>query len=404
MNINELGDVLLDINIPGITEALVEVMGESYRQKITNRIADTTIFGRGSNILLVDAIKIKIQSLIEYGKALPNDEHRDVKIQELRIKIQELQKAIKQVEECIENYKTLEKKKNEVVGKMVEERKKALPIQTPVVLKEFVYFCFYNGNLDDYYFKAFAPYFGNPKTQEELCENPDFKILLQFAKEVHDVIDQYDKQLDNYLPLNILGIEKIGAIGLKEHRTPEDIKRKFLSPFSYVFSEGSTMMEEGIDGKMKVLVGINLDHHIYDRSIIHELIHAICSFEKDGQYRSGFCFKNDLQVNLNINEACVDWLAIKATKKYLEKNAPMYNPEIVEGVYGRCFGIAGDFLETYEREIIEAIMSDNPLSFKEKIGANNFDRINNIIRKAMEQEELTAEECSFMEGMGNPTA
>ena len=164
------------------------------------------------------------------------------------------------------------------------------------------------------------------------------------------------------------------------------------------------MIEESIDGKMKPIIAINLNSKSADRTIIHEIIHAITIVIINNNFVCGFTKKEDMEINKNINEAFTDWLAIKATKIYLKNHPPMISPEIHESNYSRCFPKAKDFLESYEQQVIEAYMSDNPLSFIDSIGNVTAYKINEILGLLMTNYELSENQQIFLDSLSSPTA
>ncbi|MBQ7351422.1 MAG: hypothetical protein IJW59_00935, partial [Clostridia bacterium] len=345
-------------------------------------------------------------SLKQHKEKLEETPENKQEIENISQRISTLEEILKELtsKEIIEN--TLEKQEDFAVDNKIREMIDSLLISLPQEkLGEIRYFCTeYNGSLNDYFFKAFAPYFGNPTSKLELYQNSEFKKIIDCAEAVLEISNSYKQKNIENNPLIQPGIEKIKSLGLKDYSSNEKILKDFYNPFSTIFSDGVTMIEESIDGKMKPIIAINLNSKSADRTIIHEIIHAITIVIINNNFVCGFTKKEDMEINKNINEAFTDWLAIKATKIYLKNHPPMISPEIHESNYSRCFPKAKDFLESYEQQVIEAYMSDNPLSFIDSIGNVTAYKINEILGLLMTNYELSENQQIFLDSLSSPTA
>ena len=397
---------LLKIDFPGVIDALVEVFGEQHRQRIENKIKETTFISRASIPSTKRYTQTLINSLKQHKEKLEETPENKQEIENISQRISTLEEILKELtsKEIIEN--TLKKQRNTAVDYKIQETIASLRVYLPKNIQgEIHYFCAeYNGSLDDYYFKAFAPYFGNPTSKLELYQNSEFKKIIDCAEAVLEISNSYKQKKTENNPLTQSGIEKIKSLGLKDCSSNEQIIEHFYNDFSMIFNDGVTMIEESIDGKMKPIVAINLDSQSADRTIIHEIIHAISTVITNNNFVCGFIKKENMKINENINEAFTDWLAIKATNIYLKNHPPMISPEIHESNYSRCFPKVKEFLESYEQQVIEAYMSDNPLSFIDSIGNVNAYRINRILGLLMTNYELSETQQDFLDSSSSPTA
>ena len=227
-------------------------------------------------------------------------------------------------------------------------------------------------------------------------------------KKIKEMQDYFFAQTSKYNPIYLTALQKIKDKYLYSYLTNDEIDAAFLNRSNANASYGTAYQLTGIDGTMKKLIGITINSETTDRNIIHEIIHIVTSFVKDGNYCSGFrCRAADfLDENLNITEVFVDWLAIKVLKVYLRDNCPMFSPDIYfySTIYSHCFGKCQSFLEKYEKDVINALMTDNPLSFREQIGPEVFDKMDSVMGKLLRREELSHDDIILLNNFSSPTS
>ncbi len=393
MDNRDFTEGLINIDIPGITEAVVEVFGEQNRDKIAERIANITFFYRGTNKTVHNFID---QALIN----LESEDFSELPISKVIERRTFLKQAKSEIEDKIWKQHTLEQDYYRTEDDVVKQCYDQIP---PEILqdiqKELGYFLRCNGTNEvyEYYFKKFAPYFGNPSTIEELRQNADFRVILEHLGKINETRSAYNKEDARLIPTQYHGIQQIKGVGIQEAQTEGDIRKRYFSISSCILSEASALLETGLDGKMKTLIGINLDETTCDRNVFHEIIHAVCAFEKDGEYRTGFVNVSNIEQNRAMNEVWADWLALRVLDKYLSKNPPMISSKTLESNYSRCFDDASIFLHENEGAVIRSLMSDEPLAFRDKIGAANFDKVDEIFSKIINKEEISNKEREFLD-------
>lgn len=410
MDNREIEEIVLGIRLPEILEAIIEVFGEEYRDIIIERSKDVTFFGRVSNTSFTKMyIDVVIKSLTNFCIECQDNLYEYDKIEEAKERIKELQEIKVILNECADKILKLERRKDNVISDKLEEFRELFPNKKGWIYTIYSFCMEYDGiNINEFYKKHFADLLGINTT--DLIKNQDFNLILDYAKEIKEIKDKFDKQINGEDPIYSSALAKIKVANLIGFQTNKDIEAVFLNRDSDLvvnefITAGTTYLLKGIDGLMKVLVGISINMDATDRNIIHEIIHVITSFAKDGKYFSGFYCNGDISEEyVNLLEVCVDWLAVKVLLVYLRDNCPMVNPVINQTLYSRCFVDCAYFLENFEKQIIEALMYGDLSLINESLGKNTIEKIATIMGKIMHQEELTSDEKELLDGFASPTS
>ncbi len=383
---------LININIEAIKEAIIEVFGEKYRDKISERVNNITFYYNTSNDQVIDYLNMALNTL-------DSDVFSEVSFAELATRRANLNQMMKYVESKQLQLEEIVDSSTSQLKELEERCMEGLSdYEISAIGEDLKYFIFDNrtGEISDYYFKKFAPFFGNPTSIEELKQNLRFQKVLVFLDKAISINANYINEEEKHTPTKMASMQEIKNANILDSQTEDEIKSKYFDPLSFLTKSAFIVYPIGVDGKRKSLIGLNLNHKTRDLDVIHEMIHAVCFFETKDGVVSGFYSSNGADYT-GINEICTEWLALKVYEKFLEKNSPMVNSTIINQGYDKYIQNARNFLIENQSKIITAFMSDNPMSFREEIGEENFDEINSILEKLLGKENISKQEQEFLD-------
>jgi len=414
MDNREIEEIVLGIRLPEILEAIIEVFGEEYRDIILERSKDVTFFGRvassNSTEMYTD---LAIKSLTDFCDNCPIDKNRDEQISIAKQRIDDLLKVKQALKEHYKQFSQIKNEEEKLISEKLEECSKLLPNNPSL---KYAVYSFLEGPELKYIWKDDDIVFLSDNDTElfsylletnkdNLRQNEIFKLIIKYKKQIDEIKSEYNEQLISNDPIFTASMKKIKSIRLAFWQEEEDIHYRFLSSLAAMCTSGTTTFSKGVDGLKKVLVGLSINIDSTDSTIIHEIIHVITSFSKNGKDFSGFyCFDNPNDNYMNMLEVCVDWLSIKVLLVYLRDNCPMVNPAIRQTLYSRCFVDCAYFLENFERQIIEALMYGDLSLINELLGKNTIEKIATIMGKIMHQEDLTSDEKELLDSFASPVS
>ena len=418
MDNREIEEIVLGIRLPEILEAIIEVFGEEHREIILDRAKNITFFGRETSSKSTEMyVDLAIKSLTDFCDNCPIDKNRDEQISIAKQRIDDLLKVKQALKDHCDEFSKIKSEEEKLISEKIEECCKCLPNDPSL---KYAVYSFFEGPklkyiwkddgievvLSDNDIEVFSYLLETDK--DSLRQNNNFKTIIKYKEIIDEIESRYDKQLVPYNIIYATAMEKIKNTRLASYQDVNEIYDRFLSPLEIMDSAGVTYLLEGEDSLMKVLVGLSIDSDSTDRIIIHEIIHAITSFVKDGKYFSGFCVSglccidDILKRYTKMLEVCVDWLSIKVLLVYLRDNCPMVNPVINQTLYSRCFVDCAYFLENFERQIIKSLMYGDLSLMNELLGKNTIEKINAIMGKIMCQEDLSSDERELLDSFASP--
>lgn len=125
-------------------------------------------------------------------------------------------------------------------------------------------------------------------------------------------------------------------------------------------------------------------------TLIHEINH-ILEFDylfKNGEfagYKSGFTYRDSKSVAQNdveiLDEVINDYIAYQIYDEFKRDGFELGYKEPITSEYSKMFLVIGEFLEENLELIKKCRMSSNPNMFAQIIGLNNFEMLNNAIKK-----------------------
>lgn len=131
--------------------------------------------------------------------------------------------------------------------------------------------------------------------------------------------------------------------------------------------------------------------NLYDSNIIHEMNHII---ESDYSLKNAIFYqKTGFDINktplgrgaassnncLLLNETINDYLSLKVLKLMENDGFKIGHKTLINSTYSKAFPLIEDFIEENLNEIIDSRMSENPMSFAEKIGLDNFNALSKAV-------------------------
>lgn len=378
MTDEEILDTLLDINLDGIIECMIEVMGEKYRDIIEDRLQGVQFYGVADNRTAIEYINQVIYNTEAwrdnrgYYLHWSNiDKYNDQVYDKIRT-LYDIRKILS------DKQKELDDRKEIMDAEIEEDIKKCradlsrktqlhLDLETPRLNKWFDDLIRYPSrelNNDDWWKLQDFLFCDN---MESLYANSDYIRMNKARNIVRARADVYEWFRFNNTPVECASIDRIKRIGILGADNKRQIQERFYdwterSLYCDNHTQGVNNMVRGNDGKMKNFIGLRLTHKSNDGYIIHELVHASTTREIIGQYVCGLynCrFTGNLRY---FNEVITEWLERLILKVYMKKYPPMCGAYSGDSSYSKATDMMTDFLNKYKEEIIYAIMlNERPL-------------------------------------------
>jgi len=389
----EILDELLNINIPGITQSLVEVFGEEYKGQIDQTLTNTTFYAIGNNSDIITAIQSHISNLKNWFNNLPQreqDKHNDY-VQNRISKLNSIYDLI--ISKTIKIEKNEELTKAELNAKLnycedhlslstrANLRKKPNFRQTlkSIITTGYDLLSPYDPSAPSHeceYYLSQLKQLLDCSTPTELLEHPDFKLICKCAEDAEILLKRQQSFMIENTPTIKASIERMKKSGFVSNTFTDNI---IYDIFFTAENHSRGLTRNGINkqGEPTSIISIKLNQFTDDQVIFHEIVHALTAKLVSNFIASGFLNCDGHNGFRYVNEIVTDWLAKLATDIYLKKFAPAFGAETHSG-YFVCYQIINKFLENYKDEIITAIMSDNPIEFLEKLGKDYCYKANDI--------------------------
>ena len=380
-----------------LIELFASYYGEQYKDYITQKINNTTFITVSSLLskrkkLSVDMFSVSKTSDDQYGeidKAIYNLQRK----QDLEISNLESDNISKLFNELTKVYPKLSDVK--------------LNFEQTQTIKKILKFC----SNSEFYTKDILEFFDQLDIKFESLE--DFKqceisnLLMKYStgRAIAEISEKYKDQITKVDILYQESVSKLESI--------PNIKKESLDCLvDCVWNFSSTNRAQACcttyltnDNEMHEIVV--LSENFNEHQLIHELNHAIeLHFIKhtDNGYMfiSGFdklqtTFNNIREIdnkgkiyrkNELLNEAINEFITLGIMDKAKELQINISDNNDSGSGYAAGVSLAYKFISTYKQEMIDCRLSDNPLSFADIIGVENFDEISRLIGVFMTYKDI----------------
>ena len=131
----------------------------------------------------------------------------------------------------------------------------------------------------------------------------------------------------------------------------------------------------------KIRIVINAGEHNSVSGMIHEHLHAMAYHETEDGFASGFnTSREKSQYGYRkyqlFNEVVNQYLTNKVHKTFSEEDFAKFGiKKSNDNIYNAYIPLMENFLEEYETDLVDNLMSENPMAFQDLIGKDNFETI-----------------------------
>lgn len=399
MTDEEILDTLLDINLGGVIECMIEVMGEKYRDIIEDRLQGVQFYGVADNRTAIEYINQVIYNTEAwrdnrgYYLHWSNiDKYNDQVYDKIRT-LYDIRKILS------DKQKELDDRKEIMDAEIEEDIKKCradlsrktqlhLDLETPRLNKWFDDLIRYPSrelNNDDWWKLQDFLFCDN---MESLYANSDYIRMNKARNIVRARADAYEWFRYNNTPIECASVERIKKIGVVGADNKKQIQERCYNwtNESMYYREGTHGVNNltlGHDGKMKNFIGLRLSHKSNDGYTIHEIVHAATSRDVIGHFVCGLFnsgFVGDLRY---FNEVITEWLAKLILDLYKKRYPPMSGAFYSNSDYTKATDMMTDFLNKYKDEIIYAIMVNEAPFINGRLQGRSYNSLTSKIEGAL---------------------
>jgi len=420
MTDEEILDTLLDINLDGIIECMIEVMGEKYRDIIEDRLQGVQFYGVADNRTAIEYINQVIYNTEAwrdnrgYYLHWSNiDKYNDQVYDKIRT-LYDIRKILS------DKQKELDDRKEIMDAEIEEDIKKCRADLSDRTQRQLRFVPAIDKWLDEFICDSDRKIIGNDEinlmdllfciNRDSLYENSDYLRIARARQIVNARKGVYESFRYDNTPIECASVERIKKIGVVGADNKKQIQERCYNwtNESMYYREGTHGVNNltlGLDGKMKNFIGLRLSHKSNDGYTIHEIVHAATSRDVIGHFVCGLFnsgFVGDLRY---FNEVITEWLAKLILDLYKKRYPPMSGAFYSNSDYTKATDMMTDFLNKYKDEIIYAIMVNEAPFINGRLQGRSYNsitfKIENALRNFIMYGQYSKEDTDFINSLSS---